>query len=130
VGGHIWRLIDLPLVEIVLASVLAAAIVLALVIWFIAEPMTPLILKRASASRSSGQWRDDDYDVLENGVVVDAFPRSRSRRQTAPPGCGRAVTRLARSSARPTAEPTREAAMAAFAKSWRRQYAHAPPGYP
>jgi hypothetical protein len=23
-----------------------------------------------SASRSSDQWRDDDYDVLENGVVV------------------------------------------------------------
>jgi hypothetical protein len=32
--------------------------------------MTPLILKRASVSRSSGDWRDDDYDVLENGVVV------------------------------------------------------------
>jgi hypothetical protein len=32
--------------------------------------MTRLILKRGSASRSSGQWRDDDYDVLENGVVV------------------------------------------------------------
>jgi hypothetical protein len=31
---------------------------------------TPLILKRASASRPSGQWRDDDYVVLENGVVV------------------------------------------------------------
>jgi hypothetical protein len=32
---------------------------------------TPLlILKRASACRSSGQWRADDYDVLENGVVV------------------------------------------------------------
>jgi hypothetical protein len=30
----------------------------------------PLILKRGSASRSSGQWRDDDYDVLEAGVVV------------------------------------------------------------
>jgi hypothetical protein len=29
-----------------------------------------LVLKRGSASRSSGQWRDDDYDVLENGVVV------------------------------------------------------------
>jgi hypothetical protein len=29
-----------------------------------------LILKRASASRTSRQWRDDDYDVLENGVVV------------------------------------------------------------
>jgi hypothetical protein len=30
----------------------------------------PLILKRTSASRSSGQWCDDDYDVLEDGVVV------------------------------------------------------------
>jgi hypothetical protein len=30
----------------------------------------PLFLKRASASRPSGQWRDDDYDVLENGVAV------------------------------------------------------------
>jgi hypothetical protein len=29
-----------------------------------------LILKRASASRSSGQWSDDDYDVLEDGVIV------------------------------------------------------------
>jgi hypothetical protein len=32
--------------------------------------MSELILKRASASRWSGQWRDDDYEVLENGVVV------------------------------------------------------------
>jgi hypothetical protein len=32
--------------------------------------MSPLILKRASASRSSGEWSDDDYDVLENGIVV------------------------------------------------------------
>ena len=30
----------------------------------------PLILERANASRLSGQWRDDDYDVLETGVVV------------------------------------------------------------
>jgi hypothetical protein len=29
-----------------------------------------LIPKRASASRSSGQWSDDDFDVLANGVVV------------------------------------------------------------
>jgi hypothetical protein len=28
--------------------------------------MSPLILKRASASRSSGQWGDDDYDVLDD----------------------------------------------------------------
>jgi hypothetical protein len=29
-----------------------------------------LILKRASASRTSGQWRDDDFDVLADGAVV------------------------------------------------------------
>jgi hypothetical protein len=29
-----------------------------------------LILKRASASRPSGVWNDDDYDVLCDGVVV------------------------------------------------------------
>jgi hypothetical protein len=29
-----------------------------------------LILKRASASRPSGEWDDDDYDVLADGVVV------------------------------------------------------------
>ena len=32
--------------------------------------VAPLILKHASASRPSGQWRDDDYDVLEDGVVA------------------------------------------------------------
>jgi hypothetical protein len=29
-----------------------------------------LILKRASASRPSGEWKDDDFDVLADGVVV------------------------------------------------------------
>jgi hypothetical protein len=29
-----------------------------------------LTLKRASASRPSGEWSDDDYDVLAEGVVV------------------------------------------------------------
>jgi hypothetical protein len=29
-----------------------------------------LILKRASASRPSGQWNDDDYDVIADGIVV------------------------------------------------------------
>jgi hypothetical protein len=49
----------------------------------------PLIIKRASASRPSGEWSDDDYDVIADGrrrpqhggrrrtdrnaVVVDAF---------------------------------------------------------
>src|SRR6516165_4341088 len=29
-----------------------------------------LVLKRASASRPSGEWNDDDYDVLAEGIVV------------------------------------------------------------
>jgi hypothetical protein len=35
-----------------------------------------LILKRASASRSSGEWNDDDYDVLADGVVVGRIMRA------------------------------------------------------
>jgi hypothetical protein len=33
-------------------------------------PMSSLILKHASASRRSGEWSDDDYDVLADGLVV------------------------------------------------------------
>jgi len=29
-----------------------------------------LILKRVSASRPSGEWNDDDFDVLADGAVV------------------------------------------------------------
>jgi hypothetical protein len=79
-----------------------------------------LILKRASASRSSGQWSDDDYDVLENGVVVGRI----SKEQAAPQGrqWGWASGHSADSVKRAAHgyEATREAAMAAFAKSWRR----------
>jgi hypothetical protein len=32
--------------------------------------MTQPILKRTSASRPSGEWNDDDYDVLADGAVV------------------------------------------------------------
>jgi hypothetical protein len=32
--------------------------------------VTDLLLKRAATSRPSGQWSDDDYDVLADGVVV------------------------------------------------------------
>jgi hypothetical protein len=31
-----------------------------------------LVLKRAWASRLSGEWNDDDYDVLADGVVVES----------------------------------------------------------
>ena len=32
--------------------------------------MDQVVLKRASASRLSGEWSDDDYDVLAEGIVV------------------------------------------------------------
>jgi hypothetical protein len=32
--------------------------------------MDQLLLKRAAASRLSGEWSDDDYDVLCEGAVV------------------------------------------------------------
>jgi hypothetical protein len=33
-------------------------------------PTSHLILKRASASRHSGEWNEDDFDVLADGAVV------------------------------------------------------------
>jgi hypothetical protein len=38
--------------------------------------MGTLILQRASVSRSSGEWNEDDYDVLEHGVVVGRLFKS------------------------------------------------------
>ena len=38
--------------------------------------MTYLLPKRASASRPSGEWSDDDYDVLADGIVVGRIMKS------------------------------------------------------
>jgi hypothetical protein len=79
--------------------------------------MSPLILKRASASRRSGEWSDDDYDVLADGVVVGrimmaaAKPANASWLWTLAYGYQEDRTRTH------GYEPTREAAMAAFVKS-------------
>ena len=40
-----------------------------------------LILKRASASRPSGEWNDDDFNVLANGEVVGLQGERRARRK-------------------------------------------------
>jgi hypothetical protein len=75
-----------------------------------------LLLKRASASRPSGQWSDDDFDVLADGVVVGRIFAGRTpwmwtlafgHHEDRTPTHGYAATR--------------GAAMAAFAKSWRRE---------
>jgi len=80
-----------------------------------------LTLKRASASRSSGEWSDDDYDVIAEGVVVGRIMRAAA----APVDKPWMWTLLYgyHEDRTPTHgyEPTREAAMAAFAKNWRRE---------
>jgi hypothetical protein len=78
-----------------------------------------LTLKPADTSRLSGQWSDDDYDVLENGVVagrifLSAAPLNRLWMWAS--GHNGKIRRAAYGY-----EPTREAAMAAFAKSWPRE---------
>jgi len=83
--------------------------------------MTALILKRGSASRSSGQWRADDYDVLENGVVVGRIFKVPVAPQDRPWMCASGHLAATIKRAAHGYEPTRETAMAAFAKSWRRE---------
>jgi hypothetical protein len=41
--------------------------------------MSPLTLKRGKFSRSSGQWKDEDYDVLADGDVVGRILEEGSR---------------------------------------------------
>jgi hypothetical protein len=80
--------------------------------------MSALIIKRASTSRTSGQRKEDDFDVLADGVVVGRIFKANS----APVGASWMWT-LAFGHHEPTHgyEAMREAAMAAFAKSWRRE---------
>jgi hypothetical protein len=76
-----------------------------------------LVLKRASASRPSGEWNDDDYDVLADGIVVGRIMKVAA----SPVGTGWMWTLAIgyHEDCTPTHgyEPTREAAMAAFTKA-------------
>jgi hypothetical protein len=80
-----------------------------------------LVLKRASASRPSGEWNDDDFDVLADGAVVGRIFKANAT----PVGMSWMWT-LAfahhedRAPTHGYAE-TRKVAMAAFAKRWRRE---------
>jgi hypothetical protein len=76
--------------------------------------MTPLTLIRAPIG-----WNQDDYDVLGSGVVVGRI----SKEQVAPkdrPWMWASGHNGDYRRATHGYEPTREGAMAAFAKSWRR----------
>ena len=79
-----------------------------------------LTLKRAPASRASGEWNDDDFDVLADDEIVGRIFKA-----------GVSVARpwmwtldighLEDRSPTHGYAATRETAMAAFAKSWRRE---------
>ena len=47
-------------------------------------PLARLILRRGSTSRPSGEWNDDDYDFLADGVVagrlIEAMAAPQARR--------------------------------------------------
>jgi hypothetical protein len=79
-----------------------------------------LVLKRASASRTSGEWREDDFDVLADGVVVGRIMKA----EAAPVGTWMWTLAFGHHEDRTPTHgyaATREAAMEAFAKSWRRE---------
>jgi hypothetical protein len=80
-----------------------------------------LTLKRASASRPSGEWNDDDYDVLCEGAVVGRIFKSAAAPVGTPWFWTLAYSHPEDHTLTHGYAETREAAMAAFAKSWRRE---------
>jgi hypothetical protein len=76
-----------------------------------------LTLKRAPPARPSGEGKDDDYDVLAHGEAVGRIFKANA----APVGLSWMWMLFTTKASQPTHgyEATREAAMTAFAKSWR-----------
>ena len=83
--------------------------------------MPRLILKRASASRSSGQWKKDDFDVLADGDVVGRIFKVHAAPVGTPWMWTLAFGQHEERTPTHGYAVTREEAMAAFAKSWRRK---------
>ena len=78
---------------------------------------TPLILKRAATSRPSGDWNEDDYDVLADGEVVGRIYKANAAPAGAPWMWTLAFWHHKDRTPTHGYEETREAAMAVFAKS-------------
>ena len=83
--------------------------------------MDQLVLKRAAASRLSGHWYDDDYDVLSEGEIVGRIMKAAGAPVGSPWMWTLAFEHHENRTPTHGYAATREAAMAAFAKSWRRQ---------
>ena len=73
----------------------------------------------ASTSRPSGEWNDDDFDVLADGTVVGRIMKVHAAPEGSPWMWTLAFGYHEDRTPTHGYEPTREAAMAAFAKSWR-----------
>jgi hypothetical protein len=71
-----------------------------------------LVLKRASASRRSGEWNDDDYGVLADGAVLGRIMKANAAPQGAPWMWKLAFGHHEDRTPAHGFEPTREAAMA------------------
>ena len=83
--------------------------------------MTQLILKRATTSRPSGEWNEDDYDVLADSAVVGRILKVHAAPVETPWMWTLAFGHHEDRTPTDGCAATREAAMAAFAKSWRRE---------
>jgi hypothetical protein len=83
--------------------------------------VSSLILKRAAASRTSGEWREDDYDVVADGIVVGRIVKAAAAPEGTPWLWTLAYGHHGERKPTHGYESTREAAMAAFAKVWRRE---------
>jgi hypothetical protein len=83
--------------------------------------MPALTLKRAATSRPSGTWYDDDFDVLADGEVVGRIMKAAAAPVGTPWLWTLAYAHLEDRTPTHGYEATRDAAMTAFAKSWRRE---------
>jgi hypothetical protein len=83
--------------------------------------MSSLILKRAAASRPSGEWKDDDFEVLADGVVVGRIFHAAAAPVGSPWMWTLAFGHHEDRTPTHGYEPTRKAGMATFAKSRRRE---------
>jgi hypothetical protein len=83
--------------------------------------MGELILKRAAASRPSGDWNEDDFDVLADGAVVGRIFKANASPVGAPWLWTLAFGHHEDRTPTHGYEATREAMLAAFAKTWRRE---------
>jgi hypothetical protein len=83
--------------------------------------MAQLILKRASASRPSGAWNDNDYDVLADGAVVGRIFKANAAPVGSPWMWTLAFGQHEDRTPTHGYADTCETAMAAFARSCRRE---------